>query len=367
MTSFLDCSPTLSFDLPDSHVAAAPPEARGVARDAVRMLVAANPDDLRHAHVFDLPDTLQPGDVLVLNTSQTLPAALIGHTAADEPLAIHLSTVLPGPDASPAAALVSTSGRWVVELREPTPTGTSPSHVDRTGTRIRLSAGADLAVLAAYPAGASSSRLRVAQLSTPTRLFEWLAEWGEPIRYPYVHGRWPLTAYQTTFGDTPGSAEMPSAGRPLTAALLERLRRRGVELARLVLHCGVSSLEAGEPPYAEWYSVPPSTARRLARARHERRRVIAVGTTVVRALESAALATGEVVAGAGWTDLVVTPEGGVRSIDGLLTGWHEPAASHLQLLEAVAGRDLLCASYRAALEHGYRWHEFGDLHLILPR
>jgi S-adenosylmethionine:tRNA ribosyltransferase-isomerase len=137
-------------------------------------------------------------------------------------------------------------------------------------------------------------------------------------------------------------------------------------VAPLVLHCGVASLEEGEAPYAEQYRVPVDTARRIALARRTGGRVVAVGTTVVRALETVVDDTGDVHPGAGWTELVVTPERGVRAVDGLVTGWHEPAASHLLLLEAVAGRPLLEASYAAALDGGYRWHEFGDSHLILP-
>jgi S-adenosylmethionine:tRNA ribosyltransferase-isomerase len=254
----------------------------------------------------------------------------------------------------------------VVELRRPLPGGSAPSYADRTGAVVTVPGGAMLRVLGSHPAGATRSRLWVAELATPRPLGSWLDEYGEPIRYAHVDGRWPISAYRTAYGDVPGSAEMPSAGRSLTPALLDRLRSRGVEVRHLVLHCGVSSLESGDPPYAEWYAVPATTAAAIARARARGRRVVAVGTTVVRALESAADGSGRVRPGAGWTDLVITPERGVSSVDGLLTGWHEPAASHLWMLEALAGRELLCASYRAALDHGYRWHEFGDVHLLLP-
>jgi S-adenosylmethionine:tRNA ribosyltransferase-isomerase len=159
---------------------------------------------------------------------------------------------------------------------------------------------------------------------------------------------------------------MPSAGRPLTPELLARLTARGVLLAPLVLHCGVSSLESHEPPYPERYRVPAETARLVNAVRGWGGRVIAVGTTVVRALESVADGHGAVRPGEGWTSLVIAPERGVRVVDGLLTGWHEPESSHLRLLDAIAGEDLVAASYRAALEERYLWHEFGDLELILP-
>jgi S-adenosylmethionine:tRNA ribosyltransferase-isomerase len=134
----------------------------------------------------------------------------------------------------------------------------------------------------------------------------------------------------------------------------------------LVLHTGVASLEADELPYPEHVIVSEATAERVNATRAAGGRVVAIGTTVVRALESAGDECGVVHALDGWTDLVITPERGVRVVDGLLTGWHEPEASHLLLLEAVAGRALLERSYAASLSEGYRWHEFGDVHLILP-
>jgi S-adenosylmethionine:tRNA ribosyltransferase-isomerase len=139
-----------------------------------------------------------------------------------------------------------------------------------------------------------------------------------------------------------------------------------VLVAPLTLHTGVSSLEQGEPPLPERFRVPAATARLVNAVHGWNGRVIAVGTTVARALETVAAADGTVSEGRGWTSLLITPQRGILALDGLLTGWHEPASSHLQLLEAVAGRELLERSYRSALEHGYRWHEFGDLHLILP-
>ncbi len=159
---------------------------------------------------------------------------------------------------------------------------------------------------------------------------------------------------------------MPSAGRPFTPRVLHGLAARGVGVARLTLHTGVSSLEVGELPYAERFAVPPATAAAVNATHRAGRRVIAVGTTVTRALESAAAPDGTVRPASGWTDLTITSERGVRAVDGLLTGWHEPEASHLLLLEAVAGRPLVERSYAAAVALGYRWHEFGDTHLLLP-
>lgn len=339
--------------------ATGPPEARGVPRDRVRMLVATN-RGLAHRVAWQLPAVLRAGDVLVVNTSDTLPAALPGVTAHGDRVEVHLSTVEPG--TTYPEALRNNSSRWVVEVRTRGPYGGDPSYADRAGTVISLRGGGRIRIDAGYPAGTTTPRLWTADVTTPAPLLTWLTEHGDPIRYRYVTAPWRLSAYRTTYADTPGSAEMPSAGRALTPRVFRRLRSRGVEVAGLVLHTGVSSLEAGDPPYPEWYDVPRATAETIRAAKADGRRVVAVGTTVVRALESL-VETGKP---RGWTDLVVTPERGVSTVDGLLSGWHEPEASHLMMLEAVAGRDLLDASYQAAVASGYRWHEFGDLHLILP-
>jgi S-adenosylmethionine:tRNA ribosyltransferase-isomerase len=187
---------------------------------------------------------------------------------------------------------------------------------------------------------------------------------GTPIRYGYVRKEWPLAAYQTIFAAEPGSAEMPSAGRPFTAEVVRRLERRGVAVVPIVLHTGVASLESGEPPYPERFRVSREAARAVNDARTRGGRVVTVGTTVARALESVAADDGTLRDGAGWTDLVITPGRGVRVVDALVTGFHEPRASHLAMLEAVAGRAHLAAAYQAALENSYLWHEFGDIHLI---
>jgi S-adenosylmethionine:tRNA ribosyltransferase-isomerase len=332
----------LAFELPERLEAHGPPERR----DDVRMLVAAGDAELVHARFRDLPRILAPGDLLVVNTSATLPAALTAVRGAERTLELHLSTPLPG-------------GGWVVELRS----GGKPFRRARAGETLDLPAGGRAELLAPYLSG---PRLWIARLDLPEPLSDYLARNGRPIRYSYVPEEWPLCDYQTVFAAEPGSAEMPSAGRPFTHELVTELLGREILIAPLVLHAGVSSLEEGERPYPEWFRVPATTARLVTAVRRWGGRVIAVGTTVVRALESAALGDGTVGAAEGWTSLVVTPERGVQVVDGLLTGWHEPGASHLGLLEAVGGRSLVERSYRAALEHGYLWHEFGDVHLILP-
>lgn len=353
----------LKFELPARSVATEPAEERGIARDAVRMLVAT-PDGVSHRRATDLPDVLRPGDLLVLNDSRTMPASLDATTLDGEPIEVHLSTVVPESGITPAAALAAQSAEWVVELRTPGEHGSQASYVDRSGVVAQLPAGGTLRVQGSHPAGRTSARLWQATVSTPRQLESYLAAFGQPIRYGYVRKPWPMSAYRTVFGKASGSAEMPSAARPFTWRLLRRLAERGIQVETITLHCGVSSLESGDPPYAEWFSVSERTAREIELARRDGRRVIAVGTTVVRALESA-VRMGKVTSRTGWTDLVVTPERGVSTVDGMISGWHEADASHLQMLEAVAGRRALTDSYQEALWAGYLWHEFGDIHLML--
>jgi S-adenosylmethionine:tRNA ribosyltransferase-isomerase len=338
------------FDLPAQLEASVPPEARGVARDAVRMMVARTSEEqLIHTCFQQLTDFVDEGDLIVINTSGTLAAEVSGTDRSGRRTEVRLSTRLQ-------------TGLWTVECRR----GGNAHLAAEVGEEIALDNGGRIVLLAPFARLAAGVRLWVASVSTAGPLLSHLASYGRPITYRYVSGRWPLSAYQNVYATEPGSAEMPSAGRPFTAATLARLVARGVGVAPLLLHTGVSSQEDGEPPYAEYYRVPEGTARRVNETHRDGGRVIAVGTTVVRALETGVDRRGAVHPGSGWTELVVTPSRPVRSVDALLTGWHEPQASHLAMLEAIAGRAVLERSYAAALAEGYLWHEFGDVHLILP-
>jgi S-adenosylmethionine:tRNA ribosyltransferase-isomerase len=330
---------SLDFTLPPDLEAREPPEARGLQRDEVRLLVSyGSTDRVVHAGFRDLPSFLEPGDLLIANDSATLPAAVNARGPEGEAITLHFSTQL-------------SDDIWVIEPRGG-----------------RLQAGDTLApdgdglvmLLAPYR---DSTRLWLARLYLPEPVLDYLGNWGRPIAYDYVSQEWPLDVYQTVYAKTPGSAEMPSAGRAFSPRALHALGERGFET--LTLHTGVSSLENDEQPYPEWFSVPQRTAEAINTARDRGCRVIAVGTTVVRALESAASRDGSLRPRSGWTDLVITPERGVRAIDGLLTGLHEPRSSHLAMLQAIGGRRQIERAYREAIAAGYLWHEFGDLHLIL--
>ncbi len=354
MTPVATCD-SLDFELPAARIATEPAEVRGTGRDDVRLMVARRHDETIVNDTFGaIVDLLTPGDLLVVNVSGTLPVALPAACADGTSLRLHLSTRL-------------SEATWSVELREPAGVGSFPWSAGRAGDVMSLPGGGEVELSAPYPdAGAAWSRLWTAALRIPDPVERYLEHHGSPVRYGAGGESWPISAYQTVYASEPGSAEMPSAGRAFTTELLTRLVARGVGVAPLVLHAGVSSPESHEAPFPEWYRVSAATAAWVNAARAGGGRIIATGTTVVRALESCADDAGRVTPASGWTNLLIGPNHPPRVVDGLLTGWHEPGASHLRLLEALTGRCLLAQCYGEALSHGYLWHEFGDLLLLLP-
>jgi S-adenosylmethionine:tRNA ribosyltransferase-isomerase len=323
-------------ELPPELEAREPPEARGVSRDDVALMVSrSRSGQISHHRFAALPGLLLPGDLLVVNNSGTLPSAV----PVSRELTVHFSTAMP-------------DGSWLIELRFGNGAGTVPYRGGTAGDELVLPGGALLRL-----SGRFTGRLWRARLSTA--VVPYLLRYGRPIRYSYVRQAWPIEAYQTVFATIPGSAEMPSAARPFSPEVVTRLVSRGITIAPITLHTGVSSLEDDEDPYPEPYDVPPATARLVRLTREHGGRVVAAGTTVVRALETGRPASG-------WTTHVVTPETGLRVVDGLLTGLHEPRSSHLRMLAAFAREELLSSCYAEAAARGYRWHEFGDVHLLLP-
>jgi S-adenosylmethionine:tRNA ribosyltransferase-isomerase len=317
-----------------------PPEHRGVARDAVRLLVTDRASRTQtHTRFFELPSFLRSGDLLVVNDSATVPAAIVATRPNGQTLPLHVATMID-------------SRVWTAEPRGPA----------LLGEELRLPNGGSAVMIA--PVEPEHPRLWYVWFQLPLPMHRYLAEAGEPVRYGYVTRRFPLSDYQTMFGRVPGSAEMPSAARPFTPRVVAALHRRGVGIAVITLHCGVSSFEAPERPPTERFAVTHEAAEAIDAARREGRRVIAVGTTALRALESA-FQSDRIVASSGWTDLVIDAQHAVRSVDGLLTGFHDPAATHLWMLQSFLDRELLGAAYDEAAENGYRYHEFGDVHLIL--
>lgn len=356
--SFTEVS-ILDFALPPDLEASEPPEARGLARDEVRLLVSYRSDGhIVHSQFRRVGDFLQAGDLLVINTSGTMNAALHANRSDGTALELHLSTRLP-------------ANLWIVEVRAHHDKGTRPFYDMLPGETLRLEHDAFVTLHTPYSLSEEGilplhARLWIATLHLPCPLQEFLASYGFPIRYNYVKEQWPLDYYQTVYVTEAGSAEMPSAGRAFTPALITNLVAHGVQIAPLLLHTGVASLESHEPPYEEFYRVPPETAQLVNQARATGRRIIAVGTTVVRALETVTTPDGTTHPGEGLTRLVVTPARGMRAVNALLTGLHEPQATHLAMLEALASHAHLQIAYQEALREQYLWHEFGDLHLLLP-
>jgi S-adenosylmethionine:tRNA ribosyltransferase-isomerase len=336
------------FVVPPGREATAPPEDRGIARDGVRLLVADG-RQVRHRRFRDLPDELVPGDLVVVNTSATVAAALDAARAGGQAVTVHVAGRAP-------------DGAHVVELR--TRGGGARITDVRSGEVLRMPSGGRLRLVG--PAMPPRRRLWVARFLLDGPVEDELSRHGRPVTYGHLDRPAPLAAYQPAVARHPGSAEMASAGRPLTERVVTDLVTSGIAVAPVLLHAGVSSLEVDEPPPPERYEVPDVTARLVQHTRRHGGRVVAVGTTVTRALETVARTDGTVRAGAGWTDLVLGPDRPARVVDGLITGWHEPDASHLLLLEAVVGPDLVTAAYEAAVVGDYRWHEFGDSCLLLP-
>ncbi|WP_199037607.1 S-adenosylmethionine:tRNA ribosyltransferase-isomerase [Glycomyces salinus] len=328
-----------AFALDAALEADRPAEAHGwtASRSDVRLLVSdRDTGAITHHRFADLPSLVRPGDLLVVNNSATMPASV----PTKHGWRLHFSSTRP-------------DGSWLVELRD----GPNPYLGDVPGRAVHLPGGVKLHLEERF-----GKRLWVTRPlldSVP----DYLERHGKPIRYSYVDRDWPIETYQTVFATVPGSAEMPSAARPFTAQIVTRLVSAGVGIAPITLHTGVASLESDEDPYPEWFEVGAYTARAVNATREAGGRVIAVGTTVVRALESA-VDNGRAVPASGHTSRIISPTEPPELVDGLLTGFHEPRSTHLSMLEAISDTELLRESYEAAIEHRYLWHEFGDVHLI---
>jgi S-adenosylmethionine:tRNA ribosyltransferase-isomerase len=349
MSPMLATQPHTRFTFPEDRTATEPPEQRGLRRDGVRLMVAA-PAGIRHTFFHHLSDQLSAGDVLVVNTSATVPGQLDGMRNGSA-VVVHVANRI-------------SDGTRVIELRT-APDASAPVLDGSVAERITIPAGGVVELIAPYPTSGSSptgvgNRLWRGRVSASQGLSTYLREHARPISYGYLNGSFPISAYQTIFALCPGSAEMPSAARPFSAELVARLVARGVIFAPITLHTGLSSQDAGEAPQPEWFEVSETTAHLVNSTRARGGRVIAVGTTATRAIESAVGPDGIVAAASGWTDLVISPERPVRVVDGLITGWHNPEASHLLLVESVAGAELTQRAYDAAAAEHYLWHEFGD-------
>ncbi len=341
---------TIQFVLPPDLEAHQPAEQRGLRRDQVRLFVLPRFEGpFIHTRFDALGDYLHPGDLLVVNASRTLPATLQAHDENGAPVEVRL-------------AQHRADDLWDALLLD------GRTHVGRAGMLLEFGEGLSARVLNPRPDLPFLWQVRFDRCCIP--LLDLIYRLGQPVSYSYVPTALPLDLYQTVYASEPGSVEMPSAGRPFSWELLLKLQRQGVRLAAITLHTGLSStrddaLDATHPVYPEEYEVPRSTAEAVGAAHAQGGRVVAVGTTVVRALETVARSDGTIRAGHGWTHLRITAETRLRAVDALLTGLHEPHASHLDLLSAFVAPQRLQAAYDEALQQRYLWHEFGDMNLII--
>ncbi|MDG4658433.1 S-adenosylmethionine:tRNA ribosyltransferase-isomerase [Ectobacillus antri] len=328
------------FHIPSYLNASIPAEYRGMKRDEVRMMSLDTKGRISHLRFHHLVDCLRPGDLLVLNNSRTIPAVLYGKKGK-QTVEIRLSQRL-------------SAQEWEAVV----------IGMVAVGDQIMLPGD----VQATIVAGGSEKPLVILRFSESS--LEFIYKYGRPIRYEYIDTPWPLDAYQTVYASVPGSVEMPSAGRAFTWGLLNQLQDKGIGIAFLQLHTGLgyygNDQWANPKFHHEAYAIPQKTATLINETQKRGGRIIAVGTTVVRALETAANDNGEVTAKAGTTNLYIRKDYKLRVADGLITGFHEPEASHLDLLTAFIQEDVLLKAYQEALQQGYLWHEFGDMNLILP-
>jgi S-adenosylmethionine:tRNA ribosyltransferase-isomerase len=343
-----------SFTLPPELAADEPPERRGIARDKVRLMVIdRRSGDVEHTRFDHFGDFLHDGDLLVFNSSRTLPASLSGCVEQGPCIEIRLAEHLP--DDSWLALLVCKKG-------DPFSCGLR--------AKMQVDLGEDLTATI-HEHDEHIPRLWKLRFSKQgSELLNAFYRVGRPIRYEYVSAPWGLDYYQTVYAREPGSAEMPSAGRAFTWRLLFDLQRRGVETAYIVLHTSLSSylddeVDAQHPASEEEYFVSERAADKINQAHARGGRVIAVGTTVVRTLESAVDEQKCVRPAHGYTKLHIRANHALKAVDGLLTGLHEPEASHLDLLTAFLPAQKIKEAYEEAVRRKYLWHEFGDLNLIL--
>jgi S-adenosylmethionine:tRNA ribosyltransferase-isomerase len=347
----------LPFHLPAELNADRPPERRGVARDRVRLLaIDRYYSTFTHTRFDRITQFLAPGDLLVFNSSRTLPATLVGTVSrSNAKVEVRLAELLP-------------DGTWLALLLVPP----ALPHAKNLLTQgLKLDFGQELSGEVLEQDQRISRLWKLRFSKSGTEFLDLVYRIGQPIRYRYLSAPWRLSYYQNVYALRPGAAEMPSAGRAFTWRLLLQLRNRGVESTAITLHTGLSSYLDNEVDRQhlaseEEYSISEEAATKIRRARNSGRRVVAVGTTVVRALEStAADSGGEVRACHQYTQLRITADYQLRVVNSLLTGLHEPEASHLDMLAAFVSPSTIYAAYNEAIERRYLWHEFGDLNLIL--
>lgn len=343
----------IQFDLPQHLACPKPTEDRNMRRDEVRLLVTTNSGNIEHTTFNHLTTFLQKGDVLVVNTSATIPSALHVLLPGNKKGKLHISTKINGK-------------KWLVEIREITGNKTMRWKEGKEGMIFKLPSGSWIKLKKKFYKNDQWLDLWIVDFNSNQLVEDYLAANASPIQYEKLDREYPLSYYQTFFSFHPGSSEMPSAGRGFTSELIAALLRKGITLAPILLHTGVSSLEESETPYPEFMEIDPVSASIINTAKSERRRIIAVGTTAIRAIETAVSDDGVLMPYRGNTSLFIDESYSMKITDGLLTGFHEPRASHLNMLQSISNYEHIYKAYQEATNTGYFWHQFGDLHLILP-
>lgn len=338
---------TLKFELPSFLNAAMPPERRGVRRDQVKMMVQNRwTGKTIHDHFFNLDFYLKKGDVLVLNSSRTVPAILRSE--------LYRKGKLIQSEIEIRLARRKNDSTWeALAVCEDIKQGDQLIFSQQFFGEV-------------FEVNKKSPFITINFSKNGSALYDEIYAIGEPVRYEYINSPWELDYYQTVFATHPGSVEMPSAGRAFSWELLFKLQKKGIKLVFIQLHTGLSYLLDDKWDHSptenyEEFTIPAEAWEHILQAKVEGKRVISVGTTVVRAIETAAV-NGEL---AGWTNLYIKPNYDLKITDGIITGMHEPEASHLDMLSAFINQKDLFNAYQEAIKRGYLWHEFGDMNLIL--
>lgn len=334
------------FHLPPELIAQAPlPQ-----RDASRLLVLDRHNGaISHHHFRDLPQYLRPGDCLVINDTKVLPARLFGHK--------------PGGESEIEVVLLTQRNLtdWEVLVR--------PGRRARVGTQLSFGQGE----LTAEVVGNTDAGGRILRFQFEGQFLEILDKLGQMPLPPYIVEKLAdKDRYQTVYARELGSAAAPTAGLHFTPDLLECLSEQGVKIARLTLHVGLGTFRPVQVEtieehkmHAEFYQVSQQTAELINEARMTDGRIVAVGTTSARTLETIGQADGSVRAGSGWTDIFIYPGYQFKVLDGLVTNFHLPKSTLIMLVSALAGRERVLAAYEEAIKERYRFYSFGDAMLII--
>lgn len=336
------------YDLPPDRIAQNPV----VPRDSARLLVVDSPTTHQHRIFRDLPDLLRPNDLLVLNDTRVIPARLYGR----KPNGVEVEVLL---------LEEQQIDQWLALVK--------PGKRLKPGAAIEFGDGSVQAIVQSVDE-ATGGRILKFDVPNGKSLLQVLPDLGVVPLPPYItEAEIDPEQYQTVYAAQPGAVAAPTAGLHFTPDLLDRLQERGIDRAFVTLHTGVGTFRPVEveditthPMHGEWLEVPAQTVERIEQARSQGGRIIAVGTTVIRALEGAAAESGQLKPFCGKTNLFIYPGFEWRVIDGLITNFHLPKSSLMMLVSALIGRSRLLALYEEAIRENYRFYSFGDATLILP-